>query len=82
MVVGVVVVSFDGRVFERPVHAFDLAVGPRVPWLGKLVVDVGLRAPIFEGMDPRQLAFLNSESDVCGDRADVPGRGDVCAIDG
>lgn len=33
-----VVVPFDGRLLERPIHALDLAVGPRVVGLGQAVL--------------------------------------------
>ncbi len=39
LVVAVVVVAADGRFFERSIHAFDLAVGPRVIDLGQPVFD-------------------------------------------
>ena len=35
----VVVEPFDGRIFDCPVHAFDLAVGPGVVRLGQPVLD-------------------------------------------
>jgi hypothetical protein len=41
LVVGVVVEALDGCFLDSPVHAFDLAVGPRVSWFGEPVVDVG-----------------------------------------
>src|SRR3546814_4071761 len=39
-VVAVVVVAANGGLFDRAVHAFDLAVGPGVVRLGEPVVDV------------------------------------------
>lgn len=43
LIVGFVVEAFDGGVFDRAVHAFDLAVGPRVIGLGQPVLNaVGL----------------------------------------
>lgn len=38
MVVVVIVESFDGRIFDCPVHASNLAVGPRVLHLGESVL--------------------------------------------
>lgn len=40
----VVVVSFDGCLFDRPVHPFDLAVGPRVFHPGEPMLDAMLVA--------------------------------------
>jgi hypothetical protein len=34
LVVTVIVITFDGGFFDRPVHALDLAVGPRMLDLG------------------------------------------------
>ena len=34
VVMAIVVISFDGGVFNRAVHALDLSVRPRVVWLG------------------------------------------------
>jgi hypothetical protein len=33
----VVVEAFDGRLFNRAVHPFDLAIGPRMVWLRQAV---------------------------------------------
>ncbi len=38
LVVALVVETFDCCVFDRAVHAFDLAVCPRMIWLGKPVL--------------------------------------------
>ena len=38
MIVFVVVEAFDGCFLDRAVHAFDLAVGPRVTWLGEVAL--------------------------------------------
>ena len=37
--VGSIVVAFDSRLFESSIHSLDLAVGPRVVWLGQSVLD-------------------------------------------
>src|SRR3546814_3943407 len=49
-VVAVVVVASNGGLFDRAVHAFDLAVGPGVVRLGEPVVDVRFGASELEGM--------------------------------
>ena len=35
----IVVISFDGGVFNRAVHALDLSVCPRVVWLGQAMLN-------------------------------------------
>lgn len=41
-VMAFVVEALDGRVLDRAVHAFNLAVGPWVLWLCRSVIDNGL----------------------------------------
>mgnify|MGYP007061248530 CR=1 FL=1 len=53
--VGFVVEAFDGRVFDRAVHPFDLPVSPRMPGLGETVVDVVSSVGRFEGVSPEEL---------------------------
>jgi hypothetical protein len=60
----VVMVSFDGRFFDRPVHRFDLAVGRGMLDLGELVLDVVFRAS--------QIKHVGH--DGCGRAIDVPRR--------
>ena len=50
MFVRLVVIPLDGRLFDGAVHAFDLSVGPRVPWLGETVFDVEVGTGQFEGI--------------------------------
>ena len=35
-----VVEAFDGRLLDGAVHSFDLAIGPRMVWLGQAVLDL------------------------------------------
>ena len=35
----IVVIPFDGRVFNRVVHALDLSIRPRVVWLGQAMLN-------------------------------------------
>ena len=43
LLVAVVVVSFHRRILDRAVHSLDLAIGPRMVWLGQSMLDrVGL----------------------------------------
>ena len=70
---GFVVEALYGRVLDRSVHAFDLAVGPRVARLGKPVIDVVLGAGVFESMREELLALIHGTTDLGGCRAGVPG---------
>ena len=55
---GVVVVALDGGFLEGAVHAFDLAIGPRMPRLGQAMIDVVLGAGELEGVGAEELAAL------------------------
>ena len=44
------VVALHSRFLERPVHSFDLAVGPGVVWLGEPMFDAVLSASSIERM--------------------------------
>ena len=44
LVMRIIVIALDGRLLDRPVHPFDLAVRPRMPWLGEVVFDVAVSA--------------------------------------
>ena len=46
----VVVIALDSRFFDRPVHAFDLTVRPRMFDLGQAVLDAVLAAAHIEHM--------------------------------
>ena len=59
-------------VLDGSVHALDLTVGPRMPGLGKTMVDVVLGAGVFEGVRPDGLALLDRQFDIGGGGADVP----------
>ena len=55
LIVAVVMVAFDGRVLDGPVHALDLPVGPRMVGLGEAMLNAVLPAGPVEGMaaEPR-----------------------------
>lgn len=59
LVVGFVIEAFDGRFLDRPVHAFDLAVGPRMLGLGGAMIDVVPGAGVFKGV--RHEAFATGD---------------------
>ena len=50
LVVALVVVAFDGRFFEGPVHALDLTIRPRMVRFCQAVLDVVLCADPVEDM--------------------------------
>ena len=39
LIMAVVLISFHRRVLDRAVHSLDLAIGPRVVWLGQSMLD-------------------------------------------
>ena len=73
LVVGVVVEALDGGFLDRPVHAFDLTVGPGMARLGQPVIDVVLGAGIFECVGEELLAVIHGATDLGGCRAGVSG---------
>ena len=82
MIMALVVVSLDGSVLERPVHAFDLTIGPRMPGLRYAMVDVVLGASIFERIRQEAFSSIHHASDLGGGRADVSKRREVGAVVG
>ena len=57
--------ALDGRLFDRAVHPFDLAVSPGVGRLGEALLDTPLVAELPDGMAPhvdmmRQVTELNT----------------------
>ena len=64
LVVTVVVIAMNGRLFDRAVHALNLAIGPRMPWLGEPVINVMNGTGVFEGMAPEEFAFSDHLLDV------------------
>ena len=77
---GLIVEALDCGFPDGAVHAFDLAVGPRVPRLDKAVVDVVLGAGILERVGPDRLAAVECQLDVVCRRTGVSGRGEVGAV--
>ena len=64
LVVRLVEIAFDGGVLDGSVHAFDLAVGPRVLGLSEAMIDIVLSAGVFEGVRPNELSSLQGGLDV------------------
>ena len=77
---GVVVEALDGGFLERAVHAFDLAVGPRVARFGKPMIDVVLGTGVFEGVGAERLCAVHGTPYLRGGRADIPGRGKMRSV--
>src|SRR2546423_12077111 len=52
LVVAVIVVAVDGRLFDRAVHPFDLPIGPWVMGLGQAMLDALGSADLIKSVDP------------------------------
>jgi hypothetical protein len=52
LVLVVVVVAFDGRVLDGPVHSLELTIRPGVIWLGEPIFDAVLAADLVEAVHP------------------------------
>lgn len=73
---GVVVVAFDRRFLDRPVHALDLAVGPGVVHFSQPVVDLMFTADAVEDVFECKcilLAIGELDAVVRQDRVDLVG---------
>jgi hypothetical protein len=64
LVMVVVVEPPDGGVLDGAVHALDLAVGPRMLWLGQPVVDVGEGTGVFERVCSERLLARDHLADL------------------
>ena len=79
---GLVMEALDGCVLDGPFHAFDLAISPRMAWLGQPMVDVVLGAGILEGIREEAASKIHCASDVGSSRADISWRGEMGAVVG
>src|SRR5437763_16946594 len=52
LVVAVIVIAVDGRLFDRAVHPLDLPIGPWVLGLGQALLDAVGSADLIEAVDP------------------------------
>jgi len=52
LVVAVIVIAVDGRLFDRAVHPLDLPIGPWVIGLGQAMLDAVGSADLIEAVDP------------------------------
>ena len=82
LVVAVVVVAFDRRVLDRPVHSLDLTVGPGMPRLCQPMVYVQLGAGELERMAEEALVLCLHLLDIAGRPAIARGVGEVRPIVG
>lgn len=56
LIVALIVKALDGRILDGAVHAFDLAIGPRMFRLGGSMFDISFGASIFEDIHPEDFA--------------------------
>ena len=82
LVVVVVVETFDGRLLDGAVHAFDLAIRPRVLGFGCAVLDAEGGAGIFEGMRPDGFALCEGFGNQLCCRSASTRRGEMGAVIG
>ena len=82
LVVVVVMETFDGGVLDRAVHGFDLAVGPRVFWFGRPVLDAEGGAGVFEGVRPDGFALCEGFGNQLSGRSARAGCGEMGSIIG
>ncbi len=82
LTVAPVVVGANGGLFDRAVHAFDLAVGPGMVGFGEAVVDVETCAGEFESVGSEEFTALESEFDVGGGGAGVAWSSEVGTVVG
>lgn len=80
LVVAVVVVALDRRLLEGPVHALDLAIGPRVVWLGEPMLNVVRPADLIEAVDAVQGSRAATVLGQLGELDAVVGQDGVRAI--
>ena len=65
MVVCFAMEAFDGGVLERPIHALDLSIGPRVARFSQPVFDAVLGACVFVDVYEERLALIHDTADFC-----------------
>ena len=79
---GVVVEPPHGGVLDGTVHALDLAIGPRMLWLGQPVVDIGEGAGVFERVCSERLLARDHLADLGWGPGIALGIGEVDAVIG
>lgn len=71
LIMSVVVEPLDGGLFQGPVHAFDLTVGPRMVWLCQSMIDVGFGTDQIDADTSERFTFLQHDLDF-GDGPTFP----------
>ena len=82
LVVGVVVEPPDGGVLDGAVHAFDVAIGPRMLWFGRSVIYVGEGTGVFESVSSEGLLARDHLADLDWGPGFALGIGEVDAVVG
>ena len=82
LVVAVIMVAADGCLFQRAVHAFDLAIRPGMLRLCEPVIDVAFGAGVLKSMGSEDFASGQAFLDLLGLRTSVARRGEVGAVVG
>lgn len=82
LIMAVVIIAFDGSVLDRPVHALDLSIGPRMFRSGRSMFDIVPSASVFEGMSSEYFAICDCFPDERNGRATSTWRGELDAIVG
>ncbi len=80
LLLAVVVVALDRSVLDRAVHPLDLPIRPRVPRLGRLMVDLVEGTGRLESVGPEGLTGCNCLLNDRGGRDDVSGCREVGAV--
>ena len=79
---GLVMIGTNSSFLDRAIHAFDLAVGPRVVGLGEAVIDIVASTREFESVSPEDLASGQGQLDVLRSRSGIARRSEVGAVVG
>jgi hypothetical protein len=79
---GLVMIGANCCFLDRAIHAFDLAVGPRVVGLGEAVIDIVASTREFESVSPEDLASGQGQLDVLRCRSGIARGGEVGAVVG
>ena len=80
--VRLVVISANGGLLKGAIHAFDLAIGPRMVGFGEAVVDGVTSAGVLKGMSAEGFSALESQSDIWSGGGGVAWGGEMSAVVG
>ena len=82
LIVAIVVEALDGGVLDRPVHALDLAVRPRVSRFRQPMLNVEIGAGVLEGVSPEERVLGPQGLDLFGRPGGALGIREVRAVVG